>query len=222
MTCNITKTFCIKVDHYLNGKDHISGVYRTVSHYIALLRCIKMYLPLEARVQYYNANNTPINTDYFNTICESISDTKQVFMLQKRAVRLIIHERYRACTKDLFSILNSMPIHDRVNYRMVCAVHKALHNEMPEYISNMFDSKTRTTTTHTRECALKVPKHKLNVSHRGLAYKGPMLYNDLNINITNAPNIKLFRIKYIAEYFIVLREHSKVLNDFSSIIIYVR
>ncbi len=78
-------------------------------------------------------------------------------MLQKRAVRLIIHEHYRALTKDLFSKLNSMPIHDRVNFKMVCAVHKALHNEMPEYISNMVDVKTRTITRSTREFALKVP-----------------------------------------------------------------
>ncbi len=45
-----------------------------------------------------------------------------------------------------------------------------------------------------------------------------MLYNDLNINIMNAPTIKHFRIKYMAEYFIVLKEHLNVLKDFSSII----
>ncbi len=37
-----------------------------------------------------------------------------------------------------------MPIHDRVNYRIVCTVHKALHNQMPEYIADMIESKTRT------------------------------------------------------------------------------
>ena len=124
-----------------------------------------------------------------------------MFKLQKRAVRLITDEHYRAHTKDLFSKLNITPIHDRVNFRMVCTVHKALLNQMPEYIANMFECKTRTATRNTRECALKVPKRKLDVSRRGLAYKGAVLYNELNTNITNAPTIELFKTRYMAEYF---------------------
>ncbi len=65
-----------------------------------------------------------------------------------------------------------MPIHDVVNYRMVCTVHKALHNQMPEYIANIFESKTRTAIRNTRERALKIANRKLDVSHGGLAYKG--------------------------------------------------
>ncbi len=53
-----------------------------------------------------------------------------------------------------------MPIHDRVNYRMVCTVQKVLHNQMPEYITDMFESKTRTDTRNT----LKIPNCKLDVS----------------------------------------------------------
>ncbi len=57
-----------------------------------------------------------------------------------------------------------MPIHDKVNFRMVCTVHKALLNQMPEYIANMVECKTRTAMRNTREYALKVPKRKLDVS----------------------------------------------------------
>ncbi len=46
----------IYVDHCLHWNEHISGVCRTVSHNIAQLRRSKKYLPLEARVQFYNPN----------------------------------------------------------------------------------------------------------------------------------------------------------------------
>ncbi len=80
-----------------------------------------------------------------------------------------------------------MPIYDRVNYILGCTVTKALHNQMHEYITNMFDSKTRATTRNLREQSLKILNCKLDVSCRGLAYKSYVLYNDLNANITNGP-----------------------------------
>ncbi len=63
-----------------------------------------------------------------------------------------------------------MIIHDRVNYIIVCTVHTTLHNQMPEYIAHMFESKTRTATINSRECALKISNWYLDVSYRGLAY----------------------------------------------------
>ncbi len=115
---------------------------------------------LKARVQFYNTNIQSRTILYCSTIWGSVSDTTQLFKHHKRAIRLITDEHYRAYTKDLFSKLNIMPIHDRVNYRMVCTVHKALHNQMSEYIANMFDGKTRTATRNTRERALKISNHK--------------------------------------------------------------
>ncbi len=94
----------------------------------------------------------------------SVSNTKKKFKLQKRAVRLIKDEHYRAHTEDLFTKLNIMAIHDRVNFRMVCTVHKALLNHIPEYIANIFECKTRTAMGNMRECAPKVLKCKLDVS----------------------------------------------------------
>ena len=149
--------------------------------------------------KFYNAN-IQSHTDYCNTVWGSVPDTVQIFKLQKRAVRLITDEHYRAHTKILFPKLNIMPIHDRVNYRLASTVHKALLQQTPAYITSMFERETRTATRNMRENALKVPKRRLDVSRRGLAYKGPILYNELNSNITNAPTIELFRTRYMAEY----------------------
>ncbi len=41
--------------------------------------------------------------------------------------------RNYTCTKGLFPKFNIMRIDNRVNYRMVYTVHKALHNQMPAY-----------------------------------------------------------------------------------------
>ncbi len=73
-----------------------------------------------------------------------------------------------AHTKDLFSKLNIMAIHFRFIYRKACTLHKDLPNQMPENIADMCESKTRTATRNTKECALKIPNHKLDVSRRGI------------------------------------------------------
>ncbi len=41
----------------------------------------------------------------------------------------------------------------------------------------------------------------LMFQRRRLAYKGAVLYNEHNTNITNAPTIELFKTRYMAEYF---------------------
>ncbi len=87
----------------------------------------------------------------------------------------VSNEYYRAHTKDLFSKLNILPIHDRANYRMVCTASKSLHNQMPEYIANMFESKTRTATRNTTEHAIKIANRILDVSRRGLVCKGAVI-----------------------------------------------
>ncbi len=74
---------------------------------------------------------------------------------------------------------------------MVCTVHTTLHNQMPEYIAIFCESKTKIASGNTRECALKIPNRKLDISHRGRAYQNAVLYNDLNTNITNAPTTTL-------------------------------
>ncbi len=83
---------------------------------------------------------------------------------------------------------------------MVYTVHTALHNQIHQYIANMFQSKARTVTRNIRECAHTVPTCKLDVSYRDLSYKGAVLYNHLNTNSTNAPVIQLFGNRYTAEY----------------------
>ncbi len=104
----------INTDHYLNWKEHTSmlAVCKSVSHpYHCTTKHITKYLPLEAREQFHNTN-IQSHTDYCSTIWGPVSDTKQVFKLQKRTVRLITDDNCRVHTEDLFSKLNIMLIHD--------------------------------------------------------------------------------------------------------------
>ncbi len=54
-------------------------------------------------------------------------------------------------------------------------VHNALHNQILEYIANIFESTHTTASRNVREHSLKIPNCKLDVSHRGLAYKSDVL-----------------------------------------------
>ncbi len=125
-----------------------------------------------------------------------------------------------------------MAIHDRVNYRMVCTVHKALHNQMPEYIGDMFEYKTRTATRNTKECALKIPNRKLDISRRLLAYKMMYFIMILTLVLHMHPQLNYlepdifqnilqsFKRDFMS-YYVILQSFKKVLNVFNCIKFYV-
>ncbi len=81
------KLLGLVVDQNVSCNSNITKVHKTISMLLARIRCIKPFLPTDARIKFCNAFILP-HFDYFTTIWGS-ANLDRLFKLQKRTARMI-------------------------------------------------------------------------------------------------------------------------------------
>ncbi len=81
------KLLGVVVEQNLTWKGHVDKVHRTVSMLLSKFRCIKPFLPTDARIKYCQAFIFP-HLDYCSTVLGS-TQLQRLYKLQKRAARMI-------------------------------------------------------------------------------------------------------------------------------------
>ena len=81
----------LEIDSRLSFNNHVDKICKKLSQRIALLRKIRVYLPLNERKQFYNAVICPVINDVsvIWTACDK-ECLSRVLKLQKRAARVIL------------------------------------------------------------------------------------------------------------------------------------
>jgi hypothetical protein len=196
---NITsdKTLGVYIDKNLSWNRQVQYVCQKVSRGIALLRRIKAYLPHDVRIGYYKSFIQP-HIDYCSVVWGRSSHVPRIHKLQKMAVRIICDKPRLTSSEPLFKECGILKVSDRVKLRSLTTVYKALHDETPSYVTDMFRRVSTVNTRSTRN-SLKFdqlyvnPKEKLCIRRKALAFSGAMLYNELPDEIKQANSVKEFK-----------------------------
>ncbi len=145
------------------------------------------------------------NLDYCSIIWGRSCHTDTLYKLQKRAVRLILDVPATTPTHNLFLKLRIIPFKDRLDFRILTMVIKALNKSAPAYIADMFLTMSTANRMNTRSCARKdmqIPTVRLNLTQQGLRYQGPLLYNLFNkTNSLNGISVQNFKKLFIKTFF---------------------
>ena len=131
------KVIGVVVDENLQWREHVNGVFKTVSQTMALFRRIKHFLPKWSKIMFYNAYIMP-HFDYCVTVWGDCSDLNKLAKLQKQAARIILDCHYLTPSKDMFCTLKWLPMKDWVKYMKATMTFKAINGNAPDYISSMF------------------------------------------------------------------------------------
>ena len=132
------KLLGVKLNNNMSWEQHITHILSIANRKLALLRRIKKYLPLRTRKLFYNAHILP-HLDYCSAVWGTSPHVQKLCKLQKRAARVILDVKdIRFPSALMFERLGWMPLQDRIAYRKLVLVHKALHQSAPAYITNMF------------------------------------------------------------------------------------
>ena len=198
------KILGVVVDEDMSWKEHINKVLRSANAMLFLLRQIKHCLPLKSRKMFYNAFIMP-HLQYCVTIWGKSSDVDRISKFQKRAARVILDKGYNVPSTEPFAALNWMPFKDRVDFKMVCFVYKALNGLAPTYTREMFKYVHEVSNRSTRATA----SNKLYIDHRlkkkcvrnHVCYSGALLWNNHNANVQNAPSFNAFKANYFKDYY---------------------
>ncbi len=129
----------IIIDNKLCWKPHINYIKTKISKSIAVLYKVKDFL-----------NQASLYTLYCSFILPYISycvevwgntyktNTKPIFILQKRAIRIVNKTTYRETTNPLFIKLKALKFNDLVDFKTAQIMYKAKNKLLPSSIQELF------------------------------------------------------------------------------------
>ena len=102
--------------------------------------------------------------------------------------------RWEHITDTLVS-LHWLPIHERVEYKILLLVFKALHGLAPGYLSDLLNVYVPTRNLRSMHSfTLVVPKTRLKYyGDRAFCHCGPVLWNGLPHVLRSEPDINVFK-----------------------------
>ena len=209
---NVNNTAIEKVENFdflglvLNEKmswtSHISKVSSKISAVIGIMSRSRNILDKSVLLKIYKSIILP--RLHYSILCWGF-DTKNIFKIQKKAIRLVCKAKYNSHTDPLFRSLNLLKVNDIFQAKCVSFFYKYENNNLPSYFNNMFKHTTLTHSHNTRnrdQPIYLIPNNQF--TKKSIRYFIPNLISELPTEIKSKINTHaLFSIKQrVKSYFI--------------------
>ena len=202
MTNETNKFLGIHFDETLTWKFHIDKVSRTISKALFALNKVKNFLPKSSlRTLYFSLIHCHIS--YGLLAWGNSCAINRLYLLQKRAVRIISGKAYRAHTDPLFLNLEILKIYDEHKMQSLLFAHDYWHDKLPSSFKNFYDTGHNVATRRHNQKKLYTHRPRTNFSRDAAYYKTAILWNNLNENlkIDNRSKFKWqMRKYYLSQY----------------------
>jgi len=191
----VSKFLGIIIDNKLNWKPHVNYLHSKISRNMGLMYKASKVLNDKAMYTLYSSFVLP----YFQYCCEiwghgSASNCTKLFLLQKRAIRIISKSGYREHTTPLFYNFKCLKLHDLVHIKTATFMFNVLHLRAPSKITELF--KTNNTlhdhNTRTKDALHKQPCHG-NLRSKAMSSIGVSIWNDLDDSLKSLLSLPLFK-----------------------------
>ena len=150
----------ITLDENLSWNKHTQKISNKISRNIGCLNRLKNFLPLYTLKLLYNSLIVP-HLQY--GILAWGFKFNRVFKLQKRAVRIISHNKYNAHSDPIFRDLKLLKIKDIFHLGLLKFQFKLANNSLPSYFSSIFVQHVTTHRCNTRNRnSVQIPTPRTN------------------------------------------------------------
>jgi len=120
-----------------------------------------------------------------------------LFVTQKKALRIITNSDWNCHTKPLFDKLHILSIFSLNDFQVGCLMFCATHSLLPKYFWDMFVYNSDIHEYDTRYKAdVHSTHHRLNCLTFSIRIYGPTLWNSLAIDLRNVSAYHIFRNRY--------------------------
>ena len=120
-----------------------------------------------------------------------------LFVLQKRALRIITNSHPRTPSKALFMKYNILPIHDIYKLQIASFMYLFFSHKLPPVFDNLFSLNSSYHNYNTRNrMSVHIPLFKFKISRQSLNLYGPKLWHSIPPNIRNSPSLTSFKKNY--------------------------
>ena len=185
----------VVIDNKLSWKPHIKYIKTKISKSLAILNKAKELLNKASLSMLYCSFILP-----YMTYCVEVwgntykTNTYPIFILQKRAIRIIHKTTYREPTNPLFIKLKILKFKDLIDYKTIQIVFRAHNNQLPRNIQELFQ--LRESTYNFRGISMfSKPLIRTNCKFHCITTQGVILWNNSNNDLKLCKN--LLQLKFL-------------------------
>ncbi len=186
----------VKIDSDFKFDSQIRAVVKSSFFQLRQLAKIKPYL---TRQNFETVIHAFVTTrlDYCNALYVGVSGSSvaRLQMVQNAAARLLTGTRKYEHISPILASLHWLPVHFRIQFKILLFVYKSLNGLAPPYISELLHPYMPTRSLRSADqLFLNVPKTKRKLrGDRAFAVAAPKLWNDLPLPIRQASSLFLFQ-----------------------------
>ena len=164
------------------------------------LRRIRKYLNQDCAKTIVHACITS-KLDYCNSLLYGLpeSQIERLQWVQNACATLICGSFIFSHITPLLRELHWLPIRQRISFKILLIVYKALNGQAPSYITDLLTPKFQTHSHNLRSSQdtllLQIPskRTKITLGDRAFACAAPRLWNDLPYDIRKSASVNMFK-----------------------------
>ena len=189
------------IDKHLLWQDQVNRVCRTISSKLFVLKSLRKVMP-KALVEKIYISCIQSHIDYACTVWGNCNQglRDRIQRLQNRAARIVSnnfdYENYNGI--DLVRDLGWLSFERRVKYMTAVMMFKAIHGQVPHYISDEIYLNRDIAVCSTRSAVSMnayCPKYSKELLHKAFFINGPEIWNSLPASLQNISTLVIFKFE---------------------------
>ena len=176
-----SKFLGVLIDDKLNWKMHINDISGKISRGIAIIVKARKLINTESLKCLYYSFIYPYLT-YGNQIWGSTykSNLEKIYVLQKKAMRIITGSPPRCHSEPLFKNLGLLKLEDINTYLIGMFMYRIYKGYVPSLLQGIFTSNEDYHNYSTRQaCHLHLPLVHTDLGKFSIKYRGALVWNDI-------------------------------------------
>ena len=187
---NSFKFVGVKIDEYLQWKDHLNSIKAKLASATFALSKVKRLLPEKTKLTIYNSLFRS-HIEYCNIAWGKSNPNllSNFLTLQKKALRYVSDTKPKSHTNPLLLKHNLLNVYDMINFSSGVFMYKFTYNLLPSSFDGMFEK----LLTHERNLNYKTEVEKTSFVKIIPTSYMPKYWNSLNLEIKRSCSINSFR-----------------------------
>jgi hypothetical protein len=196
--CRAYKILGIYLDELLTFDNHTSYIISKLNRSLYCINRAKNFLTLPAlKSLYFALIHSHLTYCPIITSCATNNNINKIYLVQKKAIRIITNKKYRDHTGPIFKLLSILPFHHIISYAQLNFMHSYMYNYSPASFHNIWLSNNeRNNDTHELRNAnlLAIPNPRIELFKKSPLYSLLLMWNNLDNGIKFQQNKTTFRI----------------------------
>ena len=185
-----TKNLGVMIDDRLSFHSQVMSIKRDCFRLIRNINKVR-FLLTPSQLKMIVNSIVICKLDYCNVLYYGISEKMldELQRIQNAAGKAVYGLYKHDQVGDTLKKLHWLPIRQRIRYKILLLVYKALNGNAPDYLTEMFMY-----CSYSHKVQLDEPRVCTALGDRAFSKCGPMLWNKVPMDVKNAPSAECFKI----------------------------